>query len=301
MPAVPVLGERAREVRPAEVFAHGDAEHLRHAARNVDAAGEVGIQLQRVHERGQQHVGAGVVGVRPGDGVDHAHGAVGDDELLEKAPQDQLRAVADVVKVIFVRVIELVRQLVVHADRALNDLREEGHEQRELADVALGGDLLAIDVQHIAHGLERVKRDAQRQQQPDVAERDRQPHGREERLHGLGKEVIVFQHGKDAEVEHQDADHECLAAGLAALFICLAFLALPVLLVRGDGLLHARGHGVHAAGAEVGRERRDDDKAHVPQAHERVKRVAADEQHHPLEPLRHQVVQHQQREHQQIK
>ena len=43
-----------------------------------------------------------------------------------------------------------------------------------------GGDLLAIDVQHIAHGLERVKRDAQRQQQPDVAERDRQPYGRED-------------------------------------------------------------------------------------------------------------------------
>ena len=101
VPAVPVLGECAREVRPAEVFAHGDAEHLRHAARDVDAAGEVGIELQRVHERGQQHVRAGVVGVRPGDGVDHAHGAVGDDELLEKAPQDQLRAVADVVKAVY--------------------------------------------------------------------------------------------------------------------------------------------------------------------------------------------------------
>ena len=301
MPAVPVLGERAREVRAAEVFAHGDAEHLRHAARDVDAAGEVGIELQRVHERRQQHVGAGVVGVRPGDGVDHAHGAVGDDELFEKAPEDQLCAEADVVKVIFVLVIELVRQLVVHADRALNDLREEGHEQRELADVALGGHFFAVDVEHVAHGLERVKRDAQRQQQPDVAERDRQPHGRKERLHGLGKEVIVFEHGEDAEVQQQDGDHERLAAGLAALFVRLALLALPVLLVRGDGLLHARGHGVHAACAEVGRERRHDDKAHVAQAHERVKRVAADQQHHPLEPLRHEVVQHQQREHQQVK
>ena len=197
--------------------------------------------------------------------------------------------------------IELVRQLVVHADRALNDLREEGHEQRELADVALGGHFFAVDVEHVAHGLERVKRDAQRQQQPDVAERDRQPHGRKERLHGLGKEVIVFEHGEDAEVQQQDGDHERLAAGLAALFVRLTLLALPVLLVRGDGLLHVRGHSVHAAGAEVGRERRHDDKAHVAQAHERVKRVAADQQHHPLKPLRHEVVQHQQREYQQVK
>ena len=46
-----------------------------------------------------------------------------------------------------------------------------------------------------------------------------------DKTHGLGKEVIVFQHGKNAEVEHQNADHERLAAGLAALFVRLAFLA----------------------------------------------------------------------------
>ena len=53
---------------------------------------------------------------------------------------------------------ELMTQLLVIADRALDDLREEGHEQQELEGVGLRLDLLAVNVHDIAHALEGIER-----------------------------------------------------------------------------------------------------------------------------------------------
>ena len=60
---------------------------------------------------------------------------------------------------------ELRGELVVAGDGALNQLREEGDEQREAHGVLLRRVLAVIHVDQVADGLERVKGDAQRQQQ----------------------------------------------------------------------------------------------------------------------------------------
>ena len=51
----------------------------------------------------------------------------------------------------FMRLKELSGKLVVDADRTLDDLREEGHEQQQLEGIALSVGFLAVNVHDVAH------------------------------------------------------------------------------------------------------------------------------------------------------
>lgn len=87
VPAPPIVGQGCGEQRTAEILHHVDAEHARHAARDVDAAGKVAIQLDAVEENSSCDHSAAVGAGFGNDIVHQNRGAVGDDELFEIAPR----------------------------------------------------------------------------------------------------------------------------------------------------------------------------------------------------------------------
>ena len=90
MPAPPVVGQRRGENGPQEVLGHIDAEDLRHTTGDIDAAGEVTVQLDAVGQNAYEDHRAAVGAVLPDDGVDHHRRPVGNDHLFEIAPHGQL-------------------------------------------------------------------------------------------------------------------------------------------------------------------------------------------------------------------
>lgn len=96
-------------------------------------------------------------------------------------------------------------------DRPGHELREEGDEQREVAQARDGGQVPAVDVEHVAEALERVEGDADRQGQPQQVRLDRDPHPRGQRGQAGREEVVVLEQAQHAEVRGQ-AEAEQAAA-----------------------------------------------------------------------------------------
>ena len=162
MPAAPVIVDGQGKIGPAEVLRHPDAHQPGGASGDVNAAGKVHVQLQGIQQHGDGQGGAaeGIVAVQ--HGLQRNQGPVRNHQLLEIAPEHQHAAVLEAGKVEVVGLIELVCQLVVQADGALDDLGEEGHKQGDFEEVTLRGHLFPVHIHHIAHGLEGVEGNAQR-------------------------------------------------------------------------------------------------------------------------------------------
>ena len=114
MPSAPVFVDALGEVRTLEVVDQIDAEELSHAAGDIDTAREVGVQLERIEQdgEGQRRTGILVVALRgSGNGVDRHNRSVSDDQLLEEAPQNQLRTVFETGEVKIMTLKELMTEL----------------------------------------------------------------------------------------------------------------------------------------------------------------------------------------------
>ena len=145
-----------------EVLDQVEAEPLRHAARDVGVGRKVGVDLDRKREHaGPQHE---ELGLRQGEHLvrDHAD-VVGDHELLEEAPHDQHRRVARGRRREPPLALELRQQVGGPHDRAGHQVRKERDEGRDVDKPRPGRRVPAIDVDGVAHRLEGVERDADRQ------------------------------------------------------------------------------------------------------------------------------------------
>ena len=132
MPSPPEVGETDRRVRKAEVVGHGEAQAHGRADRGGRIAGEVAEDLPAEGQRadpGIERAGDALAGV-----VDHLgrrrEEAVGQHDLLEQAERHQRQAEAQLVARGAARLRELRHQLGRAHDRAGDEVREEGHEQR---------------------------------------------------------------------------------------------------------------------------------------------------------------------------
>jgi hypothetical protein len=92
-------------------------------------------------------------------------------------------------------------------DRPGDEVWEERHEEQVVEVPLRRLDLAAVDVDRVAHRLEREERDAERQDEPEVHGRNGEPeppaHGRER----VDAEVPVLEDAEDAEVV-DDRDEE---------------------------------------------------------------------------------------------
>lgn len=132
--------------------------------------------------------------VKPG--LDHQVEAVGDDHLLGESPKDAHAAPVEVVLVYGGAGPELLGRLVITADGAFHDLGEEAQEKRDPAQVGVGRDGAAIDVEEVRRRHERVERDADGH--ADVRHRHGhvQAEERKKRPCHLAEEDQVFEAGK---------------------------------------------------------------------------------------------------------
>ena len=165
VPPAPVVVNTGGEVRAAEVIHQINPQNLCHPARNINTAGEIRIQLQGIEQQNKQQGCSTEFLVIRGNGLNRNNRPVGDDHFFEKSPQDQFQTVLHPGKGEIVGFNQLMRKLAVQADGTLNNLGKEGDKQRELCRIALGWHLFPVDINHISHGLEGVKGNAQRQQQ----------------------------------------------------------------------------------------------------------------------------------------
>lgn len=99
MPPAPVIGQGGGVERPTKVLRQLDAEHLGHAAGDIDATGEVAVELDTVEEDSRHNDRAGVIIVVGQHRIHQDGGPLGDDQLLKIAPHGQLNSVFNLVPV----------------------------------------------------------------------------------------------------------------------------------------------------------------------------------------------------------
>ena len=274
VPATPEVSERGREVGLREVALHGDAEELRYALDDVDAAREVGVHLDGVGEHAVEHE-------RPGDGARHVvedgvhvpREHVGDGKLLEDAVPQGEGALAHRVEVGRALSGKLGHRLVVAVDGALDHLREPGDEEQEARVVALGRILAVVGVDEVAERHEGVEGDAEGQH-------DAEARGARGRAEVEEHHVEVLEDAQDDDGHGEEADEgPALACGIARL----DGLALGAVLGGLAGLLGRVVYAPERESAHPDVERGGDQEAERGDAaHEDVECHACREQHLPL-------------------
>ena len=282
MPPAPVFLERSGEKGPLEILLQSDAQSLGDSDGDVDAPGEVRVQLQGVEEHPHQHIGA-VIGIRvPDDGVDPHQHPVRDDHFLEIAPQNALQSKIYRFSVKSVFPIQGFRQIPEPADRPLHQLGKEGHEQGEPERVPLCPDCPPVHVDQIPHRLEGVEgnpqgqRKGQERKPPRPAESPQQP------VDVGDGEVGVLQHRQDTDVQKDSPQYPSQAhlflPVLIGLFLLFGQLR-PVLLQVGRLPV---GVVLNPAGREPDCHRGHQEVGHIFRPRQEIEEVAGSQQQPPL-------------------
>ena len=142
----------------------------------------------------------------------------------------------------FMRLKELSGKLVVDADRTLDDLREEGHEQQQLEGIALSVGFLAVNVHDVAHRLEGVERDTQRQKELERRYRERNSEAAEHIVEAAREEAVILQKRENAEVDNQRQSHNQALLYLDLIFVLFLLVFVPFLLLFLQELFGMRGN-----------------------------------------------------------
>ena len=95
MPSAPVLGDILTEERALEVLFDRDAEHLRDTDRDVDAAGEIRVELECIEHHDEEDIRSLKVLRRADHGIDRRKDPVCDHEFFEVAPDHSLKSPLD--------------------------------------------------------------------------------------------------------------------------------------------------------------------------------------------------------------
>ena len=256
MPAGPEFGDGMRHVGQIEVLHEPYAHDPRAANSDIGIPREIAVHLEGEHDRGGDDGGRGG-GFRRGiDSDDIGRELIRDDHLLEEAGKDDFESFTQVVCIEPMLRLELRQQVLGALDGAGDKLREEGNEQRVIAEMPLGFDGAAVHVDDIAECLEGVERDTHGQDEVEEIVVHRQTEQTQKTRHRAGEEVEVFIEKQYAEAGGQ-GDHE----------ICPAQLRV----------FRAR----HEEACRVGYRRREGNEIHEIRIPAHVKIVAGGEEHDP--------------------
>ena len=269
MPAPPEFSDVAGEVGELEVGHQLETEELGGTDGDVGVPGEVAVDLKGEEDGTEDECGAG-----EGLGVAEAHvdvgrTGVGNDDLLEHAPEDEAHAVAPLLIVEGAGRGDLRQEVGGPLDGSRYELGEEGNEGCKGDGVAGGLEVAAVDVDGVGEGLEGVEGDANGQNDLQGGG----VHGDAEAIPGgdpvLDEEVGVFEVREDAEVNGERDPQPSI-------------LSLPVI-----GLLDADADEI----VDEGGEGDEPEEAPVPPS---VEDVGGDQQKKVLRPqlaVRHEPIQ----------
>ena len=217
VPALPEFRDRLGEKRLSEVFRHCDAEDLRRAGDGVHRARKVHVQLHGVAHGGQCDHAAVKVGVVIKDISHERVEPVGDDDLFHHAVGNALQTERQVLVGDWLCVPELLRGLVVAADRPFHDLREEADEQCQAQQIRVRFCDAALHVHDVGQRLQREKGDTDRHH----ILRDRQLHGnvqvRQECVDIRRGKAGIFEREQDADVQNDGQQKNPVLHGLLPL------------------------------------------------------------------------------------
>ena len=160
VPASPVFGDTARDVRVVEVFQKFEAKDGTKTDGHVRVSAEVVVNLESVADRTQPGGHAVQLIDRLGKHlVGYGSQRVGEKNLLGESHNEAFHAVSDLLKV-HRAILDLVGYVMILDDRSSYQLREEGDVEREFVDILLRLNFLPIDIHDVADGLEGVEGDA---------------------------------------------------------------------------------------------------------------------------------------------
>ena len=203
MPAAPEFLDGRGEIRAFEVGHQLHAEEIGRALGDVRVSGKIAVDLEG-EEHGGHHQGKALVEMDLIVNPVHVHGQIiGNHQLFKETPGHKLHAVGRLVVVEYVLLPDLVQQVFAALDGSGHQLGEEGHEGGVNAEMSLRPNLAAVDVDHVAEGLEGVKGDSNRQHQLQRHRVHGNGDGTAEIADGLADEVEVFEHEENAKTTHQ--------------------------------------------------------------------------------------------------
>ena len=201
VPATPELGDVTGEVGDVEVAHETHAEEFRRTDGDVGVAREVTVDLKREEQGADNQFSTAFGGIVRKNLVAGGGASVGDDHLFEKSPKNLAHAINGERIVKLARFQELRQEVRGALNRTCHKLREEGDESKESDDVTCRFQLAAVDIYGVAQRLERVERNTHRQN--DVQRSEIQLDTKSgERFNELrSKEVIVFHHAENGDVD----------------------------------------------------------------------------------------------------
>ena len=214
MPATPKIAGARGEIGKPEVEAEVKAHQAGQPARHVGVAREVPVDLKGKSQRRDPQLGS-----RVGPHVlEHRVGergrVVGDDHLLEQAPQDEPETGLDLAQVDPPRALDLRQEATAAFDWTGDQLREEGDVEREVQGVLGRLRVSPVDVDGVAHRLEGVEGDTDRK---DEAQRGHGPldaHHQKQVVEALDEKIEVLEEREDREVADDRDRRPPLANGL---------------------------------------------------------------------------------------
>ena len=177
MPTAPEFGGALCLVRAVEVLRQAETHQKSNANGNVRVTREVGVNLQRVCEKRNEVFEAS----EQERGIENAvhkvcREVVAQDNLLGKTVQNPEYGHAKGAAGEEIRLVKLWNELVGTNDRACHELREERKVKAEVQNVIDSLDFATVNVDAIAHCLEREERNTHREDNL-IDQRMRTEHG----------------------------------------------------------------------------------------------------------------------------
>ena len=172
MPALPKLGDGAGEEGTLEILRNLKAEDPARAHRQVHGAGEVHVELDGVAHGGHGDDQPVVVLIVIKDRLDQQIEPVGHQNLFYQAIAHPLKAQQKILVAQRRGIPQLLGRLLIAADGPLHKQGKEAEIEGQAEEIAVGGNLLAVDVKEVGGRLHGVKGDADGQQEVGNAQRN---------------------------------------------------------------------------------------------------------------------------------
>ena len=201
VPAPPIVSDAGGRIRVVEVVGNLEAEQQCAAAHQVHVAGKVAVDLHRVPEHRHPQRRRGVVLRHLEDIADtEIEQERSEHHPLEQTGQDERDGERQLLDAGRRRPLDLRQQVASPADRTDQQLGKERHEHREVDQALRLRTRLAVHFDQVGDGLERVERDADRQDDLRDRQVGAEPHGEERIVQGLGEEAGVLEPRQRNEV-----------------------------------------------------------------------------------------------------
>src|SRR5579859_4528083 len=216
VPAPPELQRISGEIGICEVSRQPEPEELRGPHSHVGVSREVTVDLESEADGGRRQR---TPGVQPGACKGRVHylsQSVGDQDFLEKPPQDLAAPIGRGFQREHALPLELREEIAGSFDGARHQLRKEGYEGQVVDEACRRSDLAAVDVDHVTQGLEGVEADARREQDAERERVQAPPHRVGEHGDRDGEEIEVLEESQQTEVR-RDADPEQASASARTL------------------------------------------------------------------------------------